>query len=61
MVWDQRDPVDGEHEPPVSVRLPWSAPEAIAVDAFGVPVATDLANGSVRPAVSLTPVFVGGA
>ncbi|MEV4601869.1 hypothetical protein AB0K15_31270 [Amycolatopsis sp. NPDC049253] len=61
VVWDQRDPVDGEHEPPVSVCLPWSAPEASAVDAFGVPVATDVADGSVRLAVSLTPVFVGGA
>ncbi|MFF4591716.1 hypothetical protein [Amycolatopsis sp. NPDC001319] len=60
VVWDQRDPVDGEQEPPVPVTLPWTASEAVAVDAFGAPVSVRLDGGTVRLAVSLTPVFVSG-
>ncbi|MET7997335.1 hypothetical protein ABZU76_41305 [Amycolatopsis sp. NPDC005232] len=60
VVWDQRDPVDGEQEPPVPVTLPWTAPEVVAVDAFGAPVSVRLESGSVRLDVSLTPAFVSG-
>jgi hypothetical protein len=60
VMWDQRDAVEGEHEPPVDVSWPWPAPVASAVDALGGKVETVLDQGRVRLAVSLTPVFVSG-
>ncbi|MFI5606984.1 hypothetical protein [Amycolatopsis sp. NPDC051903] len=58
VLWDDRDPVDGEQDPPVPVTLPWPAPAATAVDALGEPVATRVDAGRVRLEVSLTPVFL---
>jgi hypothetical protein len=61
VVWDHRDPFDGEDRPPVPVTLPWPDATASGVDAFGHtrPVVVDQA--SVRAEVSLTPLFITAA
>ena len=35
VVWDHRDPFDGEDEPPVDVSWPWHAAAATVTDVFG--------------------------
>ena len=35
VVWDHRDPFDGEDEPPVEVTWPWPAAAATVTDVFG--------------------------
>jgi hypothetical protein len=57
-VWEQRDPFDGEDEPPVAFDWPWPAARAAAVDALGQAQAAEVRDGRVRLEVSLTPVFV---
>lgn len=61
VLWDQRDPFDGENEPPVTVRLPWSAPGATAIDALGAAQGVRLDGDHLRLAVSVTPVFLAPA
>lgn len=58
VIWDQRDPFDGEDLPPAQVRLPWLAGTAHAVDAFGAEVLTQLSAGSVHLDVTPTPVYL---
>jgi hypothetical protein len=60
VVWDRRDTFDGEDEPPVPVSLPWPAPAATAVDAFGGRHAVEVGAGRVRLLVSDTPVLIAG-
>ena len=35
VIWDHRDPFDGEDEPPVEVTWPWPAASATVTDVFG--------------------------
>ena len=58
VLWDHRDPFDGEAGPAVPVTWPWPAPTATAVDAFGHDVAARVADGVLHLPVSLTPVYV---
>jgi hypothetical protein len=70
VAWRAGDTFDGEHEPPAEVELPWdgdaAGPAPQAVDALGAPVKIDIRagsprfrTGSLRFAVSVTPVLVG--
>jgi hypothetical protein len=58
VVWERRDSFDGESEPPVDVRLPWSESTARAIDAFGKAQPAEVVEGEVRFAVSDTPLFI---
>ncbi|GLX07578.1 hypothetical protein [Microbispora sp. NBRC 16548] len=58
VLWDPRDMVDGEDEPPVPVSWPWPASTATAVDAFGEPLAVEVRDRRLLVAVSGTPVFI---
>jgi hypothetical protein len=58
VLWDDRDAFDGEDQPPVPVALPWTAPAATAVDAFGAAHDVEVAGGELRLLVTDTPVFV---
>jgi hypothetical protein len=58
VVWDQRDPFDGEDEPPLAFDGAWPAARAIAVDALGQGQPAEVLDGRVRLQVSLTPVLV---
>ncbi len=58
VLWDHRDTFDGEDQPPVPVRLPWTAPGASAVDAFGAALEVEVAAGELRMMLTDTPVFV---
>ncbi|GGL20558.1 hypothetical protein Sme01_55440 [Sphaerisporangium melleum] len=58
VLWDERDPFDGEDEPPVTVTLPWTAPAVTAVDALGGRPAAELRDGLLRLPVTDTPVFL---
>ena len=58
VVWEQRDPFDGEDEPPVAFDWPWPAARAAAVDALGQAQPAEVLDGRVTLEVSLTPVFI---
>jgi hypothetical protein len=58
VLWDRRDTFDGEDEPAASVRWPWPAARASAVDALGDALDAPVDGGAVRLTVSVTPVFV---
>lgn len=60
VLWEHRDPFDGEDESPVTVHLPWRNTDAKAVDAFGDPQPTEVRDGMLVLPLSLTPVFVSG-
>ena len=58
VVWDHRDPFDGEDEPPVEVTWPWPATAATVTDAFGRTQTVSGQDAQIRLEVSLTPLFV---
>src|SRR5581483_8173099 len=58
VVWERRDAFAGEDEPATPVRWKWSAPRARAMDVFGEAVPTEVQDGHVHLAVSLTPLFI---
>ncbi|WP_405086627.1 hypothetical protein [Microbispora sp. NBC_01389] len=58
VLWDRRDMVDGEAQPPVTVSWPWDDSAATAVDAFGEPHPVEVRDRRLRLSVSDTPVFV---
>jgi hypothetical protein len=58
VVWAPGDPFDGEDAEPVPADLPWPAATAHGTDVFGAAVQVSLADGRVRFARSVTPVFV---
>jgi hypothetical protein len=58
VLWAPGDPFAGEDEPPVDADLPWPAPTATAVDAFGEPHPVSVRAGRLRTSRSVTPVFV---
>jgi hypothetical protein len=58
VLWEHRDAFDGENAPPVPVDRPWSAPTAVALDAFGAAHPAEVGDGRLRLEVSDTPLFV---
>jgi hypothetical protein len=58
VLWNRGDPFDGEDEPPVTVALPWPAPRATGIDAFGGRHPVEVHNGHARLRVGVTPLFV---
>lgn len=58
VLWDHRDPFDGEDAPAVPVTWPWRAAGAVAVDALGAAQPIDIRDGLLRLHVSITPVLV---
>lgn len=58
VAWDHRDTFDGEDQPPTPVRLPWTAQDATAVDAFGTPHPVEVHAGQLHTMLTDTPVFV---
>ena len=58
VIWDHRDPFDGENEPPVEVTWPWPTSAATVTDVFGRIRTARCQHGQIRLEVSLTPLFV---
>ena len=58
VVWDHRDPFDGEDEPPAEVTWPWPAAAATVTDVFGRTRTARCQDGQIRLPVSVTPLFV---
>jgi hypothetical protein len=58
VVWDHRDPFDGEDEPPADVSWPWPADTATVTDVFGHGWTTRPQHGQINLPVSVTPLFV---
>jgi hypothetical protein len=58
VIWDHRDPFDGENEPPVEVTWPWPTSAATVTDVFGHGWTTRCQDGQIRLPVSGTPLFV---
>jgi hypothetical protein len=58
VIWDHRDPFDGEDNPPTEVSWPWPAASATVTDVFGRGWTARLQVGQIRLPVSVTPLFV---
>ena len=58
VIWDHRDPFDGEDEPPAEVTWPWPATAATLTDVFGRTWTARYQEGQIRLPVSATPLFV---
>lgn len=58
VIWDHRDPFDGEDEPPADVSWPWPAATATVTDVFGRTWTATSQDGRLRLPVSVTPLFV---
>lgn len=58
VLWDERDPFDGEDQPAVPVSWPWPAGAVTAVDALGGACPAEVRDGRLHLEVSDTPVFV---
>jgi hypothetical protein len=58
ILWDHRDPFDGEDEPPAEVAWPWPAAAATVTDVFGRGWTARCQDGQIRLPVSVTPLFV---
>lgn len=59
IVWERREGLRGEEQPPVTKALPWTASTSVnAVDQLGVAIDAKVAGGTVTLPVSLTPIYV---
>jgi hypothetical protein len=58
VLWDHRDPFDGEDEPPTEVTWPWSATAATVTDVFGRTWTAASQDGRIQLSVGADPVFV---
>src|SRR5689334_1302624 len=58
ILWDQRDPFDGEDQPPLTVTWPWPTPAAVVTDAFGDSRTVLAQDGELRLAVTDTPLLI---
>jgi hypothetical protein len=58
VLWDHRDALDGEDEPPVTITWPWPAVTVTVTDVFGQTQTVQSQDGQIRGPVSVTPVFV---
>jgi hypothetical protein len=61
VLWDHRDPFDGEDQPPVSVIWPWPAESATVTDAFGHSGIVWSRNAQLSLLVSDTPLLIEGS
>ena len=58
VLWDQRDPFDGEDQPPLTVTWPWPAPAATVTNAFGQVRTVPVQDGKLRLPVTDTPLLI---
>jgi hypothetical protein len=58
VVWDHRDPFDGEDEPPADLSWPWPAAAATITDVFGRTWTVSGQDAQITLPVSVTPLFV---
>src|SRR5690348_12040055 len=58
VLWDQRDPFDGEDQPPLTVTWPWTALAASVTDAFGQSWTIPSQGGGLRLSVTDTPLLI---
>jgi hypothetical protein len=58
VLWDQRDPFDGEDQPPVTVTWPWPAPTAAVTDAFGHSRIVRSQDARLNLLLTDTPLFI---
>jgi hypothetical protein len=58
VVWDHRDPFDGEDEPPVEISWTWPATTATVTDVFGRTRTAQHQHGQIHLPVSATPLFI---
>ena len=58
VVWDHRDPFDGEDQPPADVTWPWPTPSATVTDVFGRTWTARCQHGQIHLPVSVTPLFI---
>jgi hypothetical protein len=61
VLWDHRDPFDGEDQPPVPVTWPWPAEAAAVTDAFGHCRVVRSQNARLSLLVSDTPLLIEGS
>jgi hypothetical protein len=57
VLWDQRDTLTGEDEPPTEVRWPHPAPSAMVTDAFGRTWPVSAEDGALPLPAGITPLF----
>jgi Glycosyl hydrolases family 39 len=58
VLWDHRDPFDGEDQPPIPVTWPWPAPAATITDAFGHSRVVPSQNAQLDLLVTDTPLLI---
>jgi hypothetical protein len=58
VVWERRDEFNGEDAPAIPFDWSWTSKRASATDALGQTVPSQVEDGKVRLAISLTPIFV---
>jgi hypothetical protein len=58
VLWDARDPFDGEDQPPLAVTWPWPAEAATVTDAFGQSGVVPVQDGRLRLPVTDTPLLI---
>jgi hypothetical protein len=58
VIWDHRDPFDGEDEPPAEVSWPWPAASATVTDVFGRTWTATCQDGRLQLPVGADPLFV---
>jgi hypothetical protein len=58
VLWDHRDPFDGEDQPPVPVTWPWPAEAAAVTDAFGHSRIVPSQNARLNLLVTGTPLLI---
>jgi hypothetical protein len=58
VLWDHRDPFDGEDQPPVLVTWPWPAASAAVTDAFGHSRIVPSQNAQLNLRVTDTPLLI---
>lgn len=58
VIWDHRDPFDGEDEPPAEVSWPWPAASATVTDVFGRTRTATCRGGRLQLPVGADPLFV---
>ena len=58
VIWDHRDPFDGEDEPPAEVTWPWPEATASLTDVFGRTRTARCQYGQIHLPVSVTPLFI---
>jgi hypothetical protein len=58
VLWDHRDPFDGEDQPPAAVTWPWPAEAAVITDAFGHSRIVPSPNAELNLLLTDTPLLI---